>query len=114
MGFSNALDPEFFRRTALFTCEREILEFPTEQNWYDADNDHFRSAERTRRRSPGFWWHFLTSYVISFRRSGQRIPPRQPPSLSNQGITLTHLVERDESPLIFVPEHQPHAPETLA
>jgi hypothetical protein len=43
-GSSTALDPEFFRRTALLTCEREILEFPAEQNWFDTDNDHFHSA----------------------------------------------------------------------
>jgi hypothetical protein len=28
------------------------------------------------------------------------------------GITLAHLTERDESLLTFVPQHQPHAPET--
>jgi hypothetical protein len=66
---STAVDPEFFRRTALLTCEREILEFPAEQNWCDTDNSHFHSALRTRRRSPCLRWYFLTSHVISFRRS---------------------------------------------
>jgi len=44
---SNAFEPELFRRTALLACESEILEFPTKQNWFDTDNDHFRSAVGT-------------------------------------------------------------------
>jgi hypothetical protein len=66
---STALDPELFRGTALLACEREILEFPAEQNWFDTDNDHFRSAVRTCRRSSYFEWRFWNSHVISFRRS---------------------------------------------
>jgi hypothetical protein len=46
-GSSNAFEPELFRKTALLACEREILEFPTKQNWFDTDNDHFRSAVGT-------------------------------------------------------------------
>ena len=68
-GSSTALDPEFFRRTALLTCEREILKFPAEQNWFDTDNDHFHSAIRTCRRISYFGWRFWNSHVISFRRS---------------------------------------------
>jgi hypothetical protein len=78
-GSSKALDPECFRRTAPLTCEREILELPAEQNWCDADNDHFRSANRTRRRRPCFWWHFLASHAISFRR-GEATHTRAAPS----------------------------------
>ena len=42
-----AFDLEYFRRTALLTCEREFLEFTDEQDWCDTDNDHFCSAIRT-------------------------------------------------------------------
>jgi hypothetical protein len=49
-----------------------------------------------------------------FAEARQRIPGRHPPWPSNQGITLTHLTERDESLLIFVPEHEPDTRETLA
>ena len=66
---STALDPELFRGTALLACERESLEFPAEQNWFDTDNDHFYSAVRTCRRSSYFEWRFWNSHVISFRRS---------------------------------------------
>jgi hypothetical protein len=67
-GLSRALDPEVFRRTAFFADEREILEFATEQNWYDTDNGHFRPADRTRRGIPCFPGHFLINHIISFRR----------------------------------------------
>ena len=55
----------------------------------------------------------LASHVISFHRSETMDSRRQPPSPSNQGVTLTHLMERDESLPTFVPKHQPHTPETL-
>jgi hypothetical protein len=64
-----SFDPEHFRRTALLTCEPEILEFTEEQNWCDADDDHFRSAIGTSRRSSYFGWRCLIGHVISFRRS---------------------------------------------
>jgi hypothetical protein len=38
---------------------------------------------------------------------------RQSSFASNQRVTLTHLMERDESLLTFVPKHQPHTSETL-
>lgn len=58
-----------FVESHFLQTECEILEFPTEQNWFDTDNDHFRSADGTRRRSPCFRRHFLASHVISSRRS---------------------------------------------
>jgi hypothetical protein len=79
-GSSTALDPEFFRRTALLACEREILEFPAEQNRFDTDNDHFHSAVRTCRRSSYFRWRFWNSHVISFRRSERNGDPEAPNS----------------------------------
>jgi hypothetical protein len=48
---------------------------------------------------------------VPHARSGSMAPfettdtTRQPPSPSNQDVTLTHLMERDESLLSFVPEH---------
>src|SRR5205085_5518730 len=54
----NTFEPELFSRTAFLACESEILEFPTEQNWFDTDNDHFRSAVGTCRRSFCFGWRF--------------------------------------------------------
>jgi hypothetical protein len=76
---STALDPELFRGTALLACEREILEFPAEQNWFDTDNDHFRSAVRTCRPSY-FGWRFWSSHVLSFRRSERNGDPEGPNS----------------------------------
>ena len=63
---SSSFDPEFLRKAARLAREREILECPSEQNWRDTRNDHFRSALRTGRRS-FFGWQFLASHVISFR-----------------------------------------------
>jgi hypothetical protein len=72
-GLSIALNPEFLRRTAHLTNEREILEVPTEQYWRDTDDDHLRSADRTCRGTPRFRCHFLTGHVISFDEATQRI-----------------------------------------
>ena len=69
LGLSASFDLEDFRRTTLLACEREFLEFTEEQNWCDTDNDHFRSAIRTRRRSPYFGWRFLVGHVVSFREA---------------------------------------------
>ena len=60
--------------------------------------------------SGGISWPATSSPLAEAR---QRKPDRQPHSPSNQGITLTNLIERDETLLTFVPEHQPHAAETL-
>jgi hypothetical protein len=76
-GLSTALNPEFFRTTALLASKREVLKFPSEQNRCNTDNDHFRSALRARRRSRRFRWHFLTGHVISFRRNDATVPIRQ-------------------------------------
>ena len=62
---SSSFDPEFFRKIARLTREQEVLECPAEQNWRDADNDHFRSALRTRRRISFFGWQFLANHAIS-------------------------------------------------
>src|SRR6266540_4384225 len=64
-GSSASLDPKFFCMTAFCTCEREVLECSSEQNWCDTSNDHFCSALGTRRRS-FFRWQFFASHVISF------------------------------------------------
>ena len=48
-----------------------------------------------------------------FAEARQRIPDRHPHSPSNQRMTLTNLIERDETLLTFVPERQPHTAETL-
>ena len=78
-GSSTALDPEFFRGTAVLACEREILEFTAEQNWRDTENDHFGSAVRTRRRSSCFERGLFTSHVVSFRRSEDNGDPSRVP-----------------------------------
>ena len=74
---TNALEPELFRRTALLACQSEILEFPTKQNWFDTDNDHFRSAVGTCRRRFCFGWRVWNCHVISFRRSDVERTPRR-------------------------------------
>jgi hypothetical protein len=57
----------FFVRPHVLHASERSLECPSEQNWRDTRNDHFRSALRTCRRS--FFGQQLASHVTSF-------PPR--------------------------------------